>query len=152
MSWGAHMLIDDRLCVLRESTKLSQGEIEKRSGLLRCYISRVESGHTILAVETLEKLARALEVPLYRRFCDEEQPSKAPELPKLVKRDGQLWGATGKDAGRSDSSAGFSAKPAKATKSFSCRWRRRWRTGQRRRSPRIFQPDEVGRAVLNELL
>jgi transcriptional regulator with XRE-family HTH domain len=48
--------------------KLSQGDIEERSGLLRCYISRVENGHTVPSIETLEKLARAMEVPLYQIF------------------------------------------------------------------------------------
>src|SRR5713101_1424727 len=60
------MIIGDRLRILREQKKFSQGEIEKRTGLLRCYISRVENGHTVPAVETLEKFARALEVPLYQ--------------------------------------------------------------------------------------
>ncbi len=55
------MIIGDRLRALREEKKLSQGDIEKRTGLLRCYISRVENGHTVPAIETLEKLARALE-------------------------------------------------------------------------------------------
>ena len=41
------MIIGDRLRALREEKKLSQGEIEKRTGLLRCYISRVENGHTV---------------------------------------------------------------------------------------------------------
>ena len=49
------MVICDRLRELRESKNLSQGDIEKRTGLLRCYISRVENGHTVPAVETLEK-------------------------------------------------------------------------------------------------
>jgi len=62
------MLIGNRLRELRESKQLSQGEIEKRTGLLRCYISRVENGHTVPSVETLEKMARALEVPMYRLF------------------------------------------------------------------------------------
>ena len=62
------MVISERLRELRESKKLSQGDIEKRPGLRRCYISRVENGHTVPAVETLEKLARALEVPLYQLF------------------------------------------------------------------------------------
>ena len=57
------MVISDRLRELREQKNLSQGDIEKRTGLLRCYISRVENGHTVPAIETLEKLARALEVP-----------------------------------------------------------------------------------------
>jgi len=60
------MVICDRLRALREEKKLSQGDIEKRTGLLRCYISRVENGHTVPTVGTLEKMARALEVPLYR--------------------------------------------------------------------------------------
>ncbi len=57
------MIISERLRELREAKQLSQGDIEKRTGLLRCYLSRVENGHTIPAIETLEKMARALEVP-----------------------------------------------------------------------------------------
>jgi transcriptional regulator with XRE-family HTH domain len=53
------VVIGDRLRALREEKKFSQGEVEKRTGLLRCYISRVENGHTVPAVETLEKFARA---------------------------------------------------------------------------------------------
>src|SRR5256884_713560 len=92
------MIIGDRLREMREAKKLSQGDIEKRTGLLRCYISRVENGHTVPAVETLEKLARAFEVPLYQLFYEGDQP---PELPNLLKRrssekDG--WGSSGKDA------------------------------------------------------
>jgi len=68
------MIIGDRLREMREGKKLSQGDIEKRTGLLRCYISRVENGHTVPAIETLEKLARALEVPLYQLFYDGEEP------------------------------------------------------------------------------
>ena len=69
------MVIGNRLRELRESKELSQGDIEKRSGLLRCYISRVENGHTVPAVATLEKMARALEVPMYRLFHDGEAPA-----------------------------------------------------------------------------
>ena len=71
------MIIGDRLRALREEKKLSQGDIEKRTGLLRCYISRVENGHTVPAIETLEKLARALECPLYQLFYDGEEPPQA---------------------------------------------------------------------------
>jgi transcriptional regulator with XRE-family HTH domain len=49
------VIIGDRLRDMREQKKLSQGDIEKRTGLLRCYISRVENGHTVPAIETLEK-------------------------------------------------------------------------------------------------
>ncbi len=57
------MVIGDKLKELRETKNLSQGDIEKRTGLLRCYISRVENGHTVPSVDTLEKMARALELP-----------------------------------------------------------------------------------------
>ena len=91
------MIIGDRLRELREEKKLSQGDIEKRTGLLRCYISRVENGHTVPAVETLEKFARALEIPMYQLFYDGEEP---PKLPSLLKRkaDSKLFGDSGKDA------------------------------------------------------
>ncbi len=92
------MVIADRLKSLREEKRLSQGDVEKRSGLLRCYISRVENGHTIPAIETLEKLARAMEIPVYELFYDGDGPPKLPILPKL--KDGQriAWGSSGKDA------------------------------------------------------
>jgi transcriptional regulator with XRE-family HTH domain len=73
-------VIGNRLRELRESKELSQGDIEKRTGLLRCYISRVENGHTVPAVSTLEKMARALEVPMYRLFYDGEVPASLSKL------------------------------------------------------------------------
>jgi transcriptional regulator with XRE-family HTH domain len=92
------MIIGDRLRVLREEKKLSQGDIEKRTGLVRPYISRVENNHSVPNIETLEKLARALEVPLYQLFYDGDEP---PVLPNLLKRkspDDGAWGSSGKDA------------------------------------------------------
>jgi transcriptional regulator with XRE-family HTH domain len=68
------MIIGERLRALREEKKFSQGEIEKRTGLFRFYISRVENGHIVPAVETLERFARALEVPIYQLFYDGELP------------------------------------------------------------------------------
>ena len=49
------MVIGEKVRVLREQKKMSQGDIEKRTGLLRCYISRVENGHTVPSIDTLEK-------------------------------------------------------------------------------------------------
>jgi transcriptional regulator with XRE-family HTH domain len=83
------MVIGDRLRELRDSKGLSQGDIEKRTGLLRCYISRVENGHTVPAIETLEKLARALEVPMYRLFHEGEAESSVRNL-KLEPDDQKL--------------------------------------------------------------
>ena len=92
------MIIGDRLRALREEKKLSQGDIEKRTGLLRCYISRVENGHTVPAIETLEKMARALEVPLYHLFYDGEEPPKLPNLLKQRTSGDMVWGSAGKQA------------------------------------------------------
>ena len=92
------MIIGDRLRALREQKKLSQGEIEKRTGLLRCYISRVENGHTVPAVETLEKFARALEVPVYQLFYEGEEPPKLPDLPKRKGAKDIGWGSSGQSA------------------------------------------------------
>ena len=74
------MVIGRRLRNLREEKNLSQGDIEKRAGLLRCYISRVENGHTVPSLETLERLAAALEVPLYQLFYEGEDPPPMPNL------------------------------------------------------------------------
>ena len=92
------MIIGDRLRALREQKNFSQGEIEKRTGLLRCYVSRVENGHSVPAVETLEKFARALEVPMYQLLYDGEEPPKLPNLPKRMTADEIAWGSSGKDA------------------------------------------------------
>jgi transcriptional regulator with XRE-family HTH domain len=87
------MMIGERLQVLRENKNLSQGDIEKRTGLLRCYISRVENGHTVPSVETLEKMARALEMPLYQVMYDGDRPPQ-----ERNDKDQNKWGSRGKDA------------------------------------------------------
>jgi transcriptional regulator with XRE-family HTH domain len=89
------MDIGYRLRSLREQKELSQGDLEKRTGLLRCYISRVENGHTVPAVETLEKMARAMEMPLYQLLYDGQEPP-AP-LNGNGKRSDE-WGSVGKNA------------------------------------------------------
>jgi len=50
---------------------MSQGDIEKRTGLLRCYLSRVENGHTVPSLETLQKIAGALDLQLSQFFAEE---------------------------------------------------------------------------------
>jgi transcriptional regulator with XRE-family HTH domain len=92
------MVIGERLRALREAKGLSQGEVEKRTGLLRCYISRVENGHTVPSIETLEKLARALEVPLYLLFYDNEEPPQLENLPERKTADEIAWSSSPEEA------------------------------------------------------
>ena len=92
------MVIGEKLKTLRAQKNMSQGDVEKRTGLLRCYISRVENGHTVPSVDTLERLAQALEVPMYRLFTDDDHVKK-PKIPlqpnqsRAVrsKQDRELW-------------------------------------------------------------
>jgi transcriptional regulator with XRE-family HTH domain len=92
------MIIGERLRLLREQKNFSQGDIEKKTGLLRCYVSRVENGHTVPSVETLEKMARALEIPMYKLFYESEEPPKLPNLLKRKSAEDILWGSSGEDA------------------------------------------------------
>lgn len=77
------MIIGKRIRQLREMKKLSQGDIEETTGLLRCYISRVENGHTVPSLETLERFAGALGVPLYLLFYED---GGTPDTPNLTPR------------------------------------------------------------------
>jgi transcriptional regulator with XRE-family HTH domain len=92
------VFIGDRLRALREEKHLSRGDFEKQSGLRRCYICRVENGHSVPAVETLEKMARALGVPIYRLFYERDVPRKLPNLPKRRVVDEVVWDSFGKGA------------------------------------------------------
>lgn len=87
------MNIGDRLRALRKQKNLSHGDIEKRTGLLRCYMSRVENGFTVPTIENLKKIASALEVPLYQIFYLGEEPSQSAKTDNSG-----LWGSTGRDA------------------------------------------------------
>lgn len=103
------MIVGERLRAIRESKKLSQGDIEKRTGLLRCYISRVENGHTVPSVETLEKMARAMEIELYQVFF-ESNPKEGPkelklperQAPRLSRKDTNVVSRIGHFVGRMD--------------------------------------------------
>ena len=61
---------------------LSQGDIEKKTGLLRCYLSRVENGHTVPSLDTLSKIARALDLPITQFFA-EDSLDRQTKLQKL---------------------------------------------------------------------
>lgn len=92
------MIIGERLRNIREEKELSQGDIERKTGLLRCYISRVENGHTVPSIETLQKFAHALEVPMYQLFYDSQEPPDLPDLSKRKSADPTMWGSSGRDA------------------------------------------------------
>ena len=61
---------------IRQTKGISQGEMQKRTGILRSYLSRVENGHTVPSFATLQRLAGALGVTLSDFFSpDGAQPS-----------------------------------------------------------------------------
>jgi transcriptional regulator with XRE-family HTH domain len=74
--YNHYMNIGQKLHNLRTAKGLSQGDIEKRTGLLRCYTSRVEHGHTVPNLDTLQKYAGALEIELYQLFYEGEGKPK----------------------------------------------------------------------------
>jgi transcriptional regulator with XRE-family HTH domain len=78
------MNIGETIRNFRLQKALSQGDIEKRTGLLRCYLSRVENGHTIPSLDTLAKIANAMDVPLASFFSDHESDGNGNRsLPQL---------------------------------------------------------------------
>jgi transcriptional regulator with XRE-family HTH domain len=65
---GLDMNIGETIRNYRLQKGMSQGDIEKRTGLLRCYLSRVENGHTVPSLDTLSKIAQSMELPLAQFF------------------------------------------------------------------------------------
>lgn len=90
------MLIGQKLREIREAKNMSQVEIAEATGLVQPYVSRVENGHTIPGVETLEKWASALKVPLYQILYDGEEPPKPLKLPGNHNQ--ELWGNSARDS------------------------------------------------------
>ena len=90
------MLIGQKLREIREAKKMSQMEIAEATGLVQPYVSRVENGHTIPGVETLEKWASALKIPLYQILYEGEEPPKPLKL--SVNHNQELWGNSGRDS------------------------------------------------------
>jgi len=78
------MNIGETIRNFRLEKGMSQGDIEKRTGLLRCYLSRVENGHTIPSLDTLAKIAGAVEIPLGHFFADSAPDNGAQKaMPQL---------------------------------------------------------------------
>jgi len=106
------MVIGDQLKEPREKKDMSQGDIEHKTGLLRWHISRVENGHTVLSVPTLERMARALEVPMYQLIYDGEKP---PAL-RVLKSEPDSWGESGREAKTLDLLMAMALKMARSQK------------------------------------
>jgi transcriptional regulator with XRE-family HTH domain len=88
------MNIGERIRVLREARELTQGDIEKRTFLKRSYLSRVENGHTVPSIETLEKIARSLNISMYQFFYEGDKPV---DEGMVSKRAATLYGNRGKE-------------------------------------------------------
>lgn len=92
------MIIGQRIQAMREEKKLTQAEVEKRTGLMCCYISRVENGYTTPSLETLEKFALALQVPLYMFFYEGDRPpAMANASLKRAQFSESTWGRVGEE-------------------------------------------------------
>src|SRR6185437_10342630 len=89
------MDIGHRLRVIRDEKNLSQNDVGKRTGLQRCYISRVENGRLVPTVDTLTKMSHALNVPLYEVMYDGDEPPTSLKDSATHTND---WGTVGKDA------------------------------------------------------
>ena len=95
VKWVGVMIIGARSHKLRQEKSMSQGDVEKATGMLRCYISRVEHGHTVPSIGTLEKYAAAFNVPLYRLFYEGDDPpplskvTPSEDLEALAKKSGE---------------------------------------------------------------
>ena len=92
------MTIGERFRALRKKNKLSHRDIAKKMGLLRCNLWGLEIGRQVPTVETLEKMARALEIPMCQYFYDDEKTPKPPNLPKCKSAKDVEWGNSSKDA------------------------------------------------------
>ena len=92
------MILSQRLRFIREQKNLTQGDIENRTGLKRSYVSRLEHGRTVPSLATLEKFARALEVPLYHFFYEGAQPPDRKSFPSAIQAGNDNWGHNGDSA------------------------------------------------------
>jgi transcriptional regulator with XRE-family HTH domain len=93
------VIIGDRLRTFRKGKNLTQKDVAQKTGLLRCNVGRLENGKAVPTITTLEKIVRALEIPMSHLFYDYEKSStKYSSLPKLKSTKGKVWGSSGKDA------------------------------------------------------
>src|SRR5947209_18132736 len=106
------MNIGETIRNFRLDKGMSQGDIEKRTGLLRCYLSRVENGHTIPSLDTLAKIAQAMDMPLGHFFADSVPDNGAAKnLPHLSEDDVKFLTQVGRYGARLTETDGKLALP-----------------------------------------
>jgi transcriptional regulator with XRE-family HTH domain len=71
------MNLGESIRKIRQLKGLSQGEMQKRTGILRSYLSRVENGHTVPSLATLQRLASAMGVALADFFAADGEGAAA---------------------------------------------------------------------------
>lgn len=124
------MLIGQRLREIRRAKNLSQDDIAKATGLVRPYISRVENGHIVPNIDTLQKCAAALGMQLYQVLYEGEEPPKPPKAQS--KAEEKMWGNSGREARQLDRLRRLFAKMDEADRNalvaFAAQMARRSRT------------------------
>ncbi len=85
------MVLGDRLRLVREAKHLSLTHLEERTSLPQSYLLRVENGHEVPDIDTLDKWAAALQVPVSQLFYDGEHPPVLQNLPDRLTADDIVW-------------------------------------------------------------
>jgi transcriptional regulator with XRE-family HTH domain len=90
--------VGTRICAERKARNLSQADLERRCGLARCRISWLEHGRAIPTIETLERIADALEIPVHRLLLEDQGHARESSLPVDSRKQGS--GRQGKKGAR----------------------------------------------------
>lgn len=85
--------IGDRILRLREARRLTQEDLANRAGILQTQVAQYENWRAVPSQPTIERIARALEVP-YAEFTSDADFSKPKQ--KKRKRSGNLLTPSGR--------------------------------------------------------
>lgn len=91
-SLSARVILAARIRRLRTALGMTQAELSEATGITRSHISAIENGRCNIRLDSVDKIARALGVPIQRLFDDEvgaegERPSRRPL--HIKERDGR---------------------------------------------------------------
>jgi len=79
------------LKLIRIEKGMSQGDIERKTGLLRSYLSRVENGHTVPSLDTLGRIAEAVGVSVGKLLEPPEGEAAKIAVTFTDKRQLRFW-------------------------------------------------------------